>query len=138
LIDKFAANRENVVMTTKGRIIVADDDPDITGLLQKLLTGEGYSVVAVNDGDAALAAYDREKPDLMVLDWSMPGQDGLQVCAEVRKKDSRVLLLMLTGQKTEQKKVAGLAGGADDYITKPFGQKEFLARIRSLFRRLDV
>jgi DNA-binding response OmpR family regulator len=125
-------------MTSRGRIIVADDDPDITGLLQKLLTGEGYSVVAVNDGDAALAAYEREKPDLMVLDWSMPGKDGLQVCAELRKRDSRVLLLMLTGQKTEQKKVAGLAGGADDYITKPFGQKEFLARIRSLFRRLDV
>jgi DNA-binding response OmpR family regulator len=125
-------------MNSKGRIIVADDDPDITGLLQKLLTGEGYSVVAVYDGDAALAAYDREKPDLMVLDWSMPGKDGLQVCAELRKRDSRVLLLMLTGQKTEQKKVAGLAGGADDYITKPFGQKEFLARIRSLFRRLDV
>lgn len=123
---------------SKGRILVADDDTDITGLLEKLLRAEGYEVIAVNDGEAAVAAHAREKPDLMVLDWSMPGRDGLQVCEEVRKKDDRVLLLMLTGQKTEQKKVAGLAGGADDYITKPFGQKEFLARIRSLFRRLDV
>jgi DNA-binding response OmpR family regulator len=68
----------------------------------------------------------------------MPGREGIQVCEAVREKDSRVLILMLTGQKTEQKKVAGLASGADDYLTKPFGQKEFLARIRSLFRRLDV
>ena len=125
-------------MSEKGKIVVADDDADITGLLEKLLRAEGYTVVAVNDGDAAVAAHEREKPDLMVLDWSMPGKDGLEVCAAVRKKDERVLLLLLTGQKTEQKKVAGLAGGADDYITKPFGQKEFLARVRSLFRRLDI
>jgi two-component system response regulator VicR len=122
----------------KGKIIVADDDTDITGLLQKVLKAEGYDVVAVNDGDAAVAAHEREKPDLMILDWAMPGRDGLEVCREVRRKDGRVLLLMLTGQKTEQKKVAGLVGGADDYITKPFGQKELLARIRSMFRRLDV
>ncbi len=125
-------------MASKGKILVADDDADITGLLQKVLKGEGYDVVAVNDGDAAVAAHEREKPDLMILDWAMPGKDGLQVCREVRQKDGRVLLLMLTGQKTEQKKVAGLVGGADDYITKPFGQKELLARIRSLFRRLDI
>lgn len=125
-------------MSEKGKIVVADDDHDITGLLEKILGAEGYDVVAVNDGDAAVQAHAREKPDLMVLDWSMPGKDGLQVCEEIRKTDDRVLLLLLTGQKTEQKKVAGLAGGADDYITKPFGQKEFLARVRSLFRRLDV
>jgi DNA-binding response OmpR family regulator len=125
-------------MDSKFKIVAADDDPDITGLLKKLLTAEGYSVVVANDGDEALAAHEREKPDLLVLDWAMPGKDGLQVCQEVRKKDGRVLILMLTGQKTDQRKVAGLAGGADDYITKPFGQKEFLARIRALFRRLDV
>ena len=125
-------------MASKGKIVVADDDTDITGLLQKVLKAEGYDVAAVNDGDAAVAAHEREKPDLMILDWAMPGRDGLEVCREVRRKDDRVLLLMLTGQKTEQKKVAGLGGGADDYITKPFGQKELLARIRSLFRRLDV
>lgn len=125
-------------MDAKGKIVVADDDADITGLLVKLLTAEGYEVTPVNDGEAAVAAHARVKPDLMVLDWSMPGKDGLQVCEAVRATDGRVLLLMLTGQKTEKNKVAGLAGGADDYITKPFGQKEFLARIRSLFRRLDV
>lgn len=125
-------------MNARGKVVVADDDADITGLLQKLLKAEGYDVVAVNDGEAAVAAHAREKPDLMVLDWSMPGKDGLQVCEAVRKTDGRVLILMLTGQKTEQKKIAGLAGGADDYLTKPFGQKEFLARIRALFRRLDL
>ena len=125
-------------MDSKYKVVVADDDADITGLLKKLLTAEGYSVVVANDGDEAVAAHERERPDLLVLDWAMPGKDGLQVCQEVRAKDGRVLILMLTGQKTDQKKVAGLAGGADDYITKPFGQKEFLARIRALFRRLDV
>src|SRR5262245_15572778 len=114
-------------MNAKGKIVVADDDSDITGLLVKMLKAEGYDVVAVNDGDAAVAAHAREKPDLMVLDWAMPGKDGLEVCRAVRETDGRVLLLMLTGQRAEQKKVAGLSGGADDYITKPFGQKEFLA-----------
>ena len=67
------------MIPSKGKIIVADDDVDITGLLQKVLNGEGYDVVAVNDGDAAVAAHEREKPDLMILDWAMPGKDGLQV-----------------------------------------------------------
>ena len=125
-------------MSPKGKIVVADDDADITGLLQKVLKAEGYDVTAVNDGDAAVEAHERVKPDLMILDWAMPGRDGLEVCKAVRQKDGRVLLLMHTGQKTEQKKVAGLVSGADDYITKPFGQKELLARIRSMFRRLDV
>jgi DNA-binding response OmpR family regulator len=125
-------------MTASGRIVVADDDSDITSLLQKVLQAEGYDVTAANDGDAALAAYERAKPDLLILDWSMPGKTGPEVCEIVRKKDDRVLILLLTGQKTEQKKVAGLSVGADDYLTKPFGQKELLARIRSMFRRLDI
>ena len=120
------------------RIVIADDDPDITRLLEKVLRQEGYAVVAVNDGQAALDAYRREKPDLVILDVSMPQKDGFTVCREIRQEDARVLILMLTGQKAEEKKVTGLTGGADGYLTKPFGQRELLARIRSLLRRLEI
>ncbi len=123
---------------TNGKIVVADDDPDITRLLSKLLAQEGYTVTAVNDGVSALKTYEAEKPDLMILDINMPGKDGLTLCQEIRDRDDRVLILMLTGQKAQIKKISGLGGGADDYITKPFGHRELMARIRSLFRRLDV
>jgi two-component system response regulator VicR len=119
------------------KIILADDDTDITKLLEKLLKGEGYQVVAVNDGQAAMDAYHREKPGLLILDVSMPYKDGMTVCQEIRREDPLVLILMLTGQKTEKDKLAGLGKGADEYMTKPFGSRELLARIRSLFRRLE-
>ncbi|HMZ27657.1 MAG TPA: response regulator, partial [Elusimicrobiota bacterium] len=74
-------------------------------------------------------------PSLVILDVSMPLKDGVTVCDEIRRDDDRVLILMLTGQKKESDKVTGLSVGADDYLTKPFGEKELMARVRSLFRR---
>ncbi|MBK6881263.1 MAG: response regulator [Elusimicrobia bacterium] len=121
---------------TKGKIVIADDEVDITRIVKRMLELEGYTVWAANDGQAALDLYRQHKPDLLILDVSMPVKDGVAVCGEVRETDNQILLLMLTGQKKEQDKVIGLGAGADDYLTKPFGEKELMARVRSLFRRL--
>lgn len=120
---------------TSPKIVIADDETDITRLVKKLLELEGYTVWAANDGQTALDLYRREKPDLVVLDVSMPVKTGVTVCGEIRAEDPQVLILMLTGQKKEDDKVTGLSAGADDYLTKPFGEKELLARVRSLLRR---
>ncbi|MBK8576547.1 MAG: response regulator [Elusimicrobia bacterium] len=120
---------------TKGKVVIADDEKDITSFLQRLLELEGYTVWAANDGQGALDLYRREKPDLVILDVFMPIKNGIAVCDEIRQTDDKVLILMLTGQKKEDDKVTGLSVGADDYLTKPFGQKELMARVRSLFRR---
>lgn len=120
---------------TKGKIVVADDEKDITSFLKRMLEMEGYTVWTANDGQAALHLYRREKPDLMILDVFMPIKDGVTVCGEIRREDEKVYILMLTGQKKEDDKVTGLSMGADDYLTKPFGEKELMARVRSLFRR---
>jgi two-component system response regulator VicR len=121
---------------TKGKIVIADDEVDITRIVKRMLELEGYAVWAANDGQAALDLYRQHKPDLLILDVSMPVKDGVTVCGEVRETDNQILVLMLTGQKKEQDKVVGLGAGADDYLTKPFGEKELMARVRSLFRRL--
>lgn len=118
-----------------GKIVVADDEVDITFIVKRMLELEGYTVWAANDGEKALELYRQEKPDLMILDVSMPLKDGMAVCEEIRLTDDHTLVLMLTGQKKEQDKVTGLTVGADDYLTKPFGEKELIARVRSLFRR---
>ncbi len=120
---------------TKGTIVVADDEIDITNFLKRLLEMEGYTVWTANDGQAALDLYRKEKPQLVILDVFMPVKDGVSVCGEIREEDENVLILMLTGQKKEDDKVTGLSVGADDYLTKPFGEKELMARVRSLFRR---
>lgn len=122
----------------KRKIVIADDDRDLTELLRRMLEIEGYSVVTANDGQAAIEAHKREKPDMLILDVNMPVKDGIQVCGEIRRQDKTVLILMLTGQKTQTNTVVGLGAGADGYVTKPFGSRELLARIKSLFRRLDV
>ncbi|MBI4396451.1 MAG: response regulator, partial [Elusimicrobia bacterium] len=114
------------------------DDHDITNLLKRMLEIEGYSVVVVHDGQAALDAYRNERPALMVLDISMPIKNGVEVCQEIRQEDTETLILMLTGQKTQTNTVIGLSAGADAYVPKPFGSRELLARIKSLFRRLEI
>lgn len=120
---------------TNGKIVIADDEKEITFFVRRLLEMNGYTVWAANDGDKAIELYRKEKPDLLILDVFMPGKTGVQVCEEIRQEDPKILILMLTGQKKEDDKVVGLTAGADDYLTKPFGEKELLARVRSLFRR---
>ena len=116
-------------------ILFAEDDADIRKWVAVALETEGYAVRTVPDGEAALAAYAAQRPDLLMLDIMMPKRDGVSVCAELRRRDAALPILMLTARTAERDKIAGLGAGADDYMTKPFGLGELLARIAALLRR---
>ena len=116
------------------KIMVADDDSNICELLRLYLEKEGFSTVIEPDGAKALAAFDAEKPDLVLLDVMMPQLDGWQVCREIRKK-SQCPIIMLTAKGEVFDKVLGLELGADDYVVKPFETKEVIARIKAVLRR---
>ena len=117
------------------RILVAEDDPAIVLGLEDLLVSEGYRVDCARDGRKALQLYHSSKPDLIVLDIMIPRLSGYEVCRQIRRQDKITLILMLTAKGQEPDKVAGLELGADDYVVKPFGVSELLARIRALLRR---
>jgi DNA-binding response OmpR family regulator len=117
------------------RILVVEDDPAILLGLQDLLTGEGYRVDAARDGKQALELYREHNPDLVLLDIMIPVLSGYEVCRRIRKLDALTPILMLTAKGQEPDKVAGLEMGADDYVVKPFGVGELLARVRALLRR---
>ncbi len=119
-------------------ILFAEDDADIRKWVAVALASEGYTVRTVADGEAALAAYAQRRPDLLLLDIMMPRRDGLAVCAEIRKTDPALPILMLTARNTQRDKVIGLGLGADDYMTKPFGMEELFARIAALLRRASL
>ena len=104
-------------------------------MLERTLTAEGYAVEAAADGGAALAAVERNLPDAIVLDVTMPGMDGLAVTRRLRAKGLRVPILLLTARDAVADRVAGLDAGADDYLVKPFAPEELLARVRALLRR---
>ncbi len=116
-------------------ILVVDDDAPIRRMLDRTLAAEGYAVEAAADGGEALAAVERSAPDLIVLDVSMPGLDGLAVCRRLRAKGLATPVLLLTARDEVPDRVAGLDAGADDYLVKPFATDELLARIRALLRR---
>jgi DNA-binding response OmpR family regulator len=115
-------------------VLVVEDDRRIATLVAKNLEAAGYDCRLAGDGDAALAAFERLKPALIVLDVGLPGIGGLEVTRRIRR-DSDVPILMLTARSTEADKVLGLEIGADDYLTKPFGTSELVARARALLRR---
>jgi DNA-binding response OmpR family regulator len=115
-------------------ILVVDDDPDIRGLLRELLDRRGFSVAEAGDGQEALRVFFDQRPDLVVLDVAMPGLDGWQTLERIREL-SDVPVVMLTARATELEKTRGLRAGADDYVTKPFGRQELLARVDALLRR---
>ncbi|MBP1766885.1 MAG: winged-helix transcriptional response regulator [Candidatus Aminicenantes bacterium] len=119
----------------KEMILVVEDDRSILTGLQDLLEGEGYAVATAEDGEEALRVYEREKPSLILLDIMIPEKSGYDVCREIRKKDEITPILMLTAKGQEVEKVVGLEMGADDYIVKPFGVNELLARVRAGLRR---
>jgi DNA-binding response OmpR family regulator len=119
----------------KARILIAEDDPAIRQGLTDLLEGEGYAVVPAADGQQALKLAGQEKIDLYLLDVMMPGRNGFDVCRELRRKDQKTPVLFLTAKGEEIDKVVGLELGADDYVTKPFGTHELLARVGALLRR---
>lgn len=115
-------------------ILVVDDEPQIRRVVRTTLTSRGYSIVDAGSGEEALESVRHEKPDLILLDINMPGMDGVETCREVRRS-SGVPIIMLTVRGAEKDKVRALDAGADDYVVKPFGIEELIARIRATLRR---
>lgn len=115
-------------------LVVEDDISIITGVVD-LLISENYEVIQATDGDIAIEKYESENPDFVLLDIMIPKKSGYDVCRYIRSKDTTIPILMLTAKGQEVDKVVGLELGADDYVVKPFGINELLARIRALLRR---
>ena len=122
-------------MTTK--ILLVDDDPVLSELVSYILTSEGYEAIVANDGEEGLRKFQASNPDLVVLDVTMPEMDGFEVCRRMRILSS-VPVIMLTAQGAEDSIVKGLDMGADDYVTKPFQLKPFMARVRANLRRANA
>jgi two-component system, OmpR family, response regulator MprA len=116
------------------RILLIEDDEAIVKIIRRTLTYEGYQVEAALDGEAGLASAKSVHPDLVILDWMLPGIDGLEVCNRLRANE-KMPILMLTAKDSLHDRVEGLDAGADDYMVKPFEIDELLARIRALLRR---
>ena len=120
---------------TKRTILVVDDEPHIVLGLRDALEFEGFRVIGAAKGRDGIALARSEAPDAIILDLMLPDMNGYAVCEEVRRSDARVPIVMLTARSQETDKVRGLDSGADDYVTKPFGVNELVARMRALFRR---
>ena len=118
----------------RGTVLIAEDDRRVRQSVARALRIEGYDVTAVADGAAALAAHTARRPDLLVLDVSMPNADGLSVCRTLREQGNDTQILMLTARHEVTDRVAGLDAGADDYLVKPFALEELLARVRARLR----
>jgi DNA-binding response OmpR family regulator len=116
------------------KILVVDDDQELLGLIGFALRQAGYLVIDANEGARALALFDREQPDLVILDVNLPGQNGFEVCRRIRER-SATPVMMLTVRSSEEDEVHGLDQGADDYLTKPFSPRTLLAHVRALLRR---
>jgi two-component system OmpR family response regulator len=121
-------------MAGQDHILIVDDDAETRSLLQKYLQKQGYRVTAAADGKALRRAVDVARPDLIVLDLMLPGEDGLDLCRELRTR-SNLPIIMLTARGEETDRIVGLEMGADDYLGKPFNPRELLARIKSVLRR---
>jgi len=119
----------------KTKILVVEDDAHIRFGLTELLTSEGFQVEACARGDQAVGAVEEHQPRLVVLDVMLPGLSGYEICKQLRARGYKGLVLMLTAKGQEMDKVIGLELGADDYVTKPFGLREFTARVHALLRR---
>jgi DNA-binding response OmpR family regulator len=118
-------------------ILVVEDEPGIRLSLSDELESVGYRIVEADNGEKALAAAVREKPDLIILDLMMPVLDGTEVCKRLRMRGDRTPIIMLTVKDKEVDKVLGLELGADDYMTKPFSLRELTARVKAVFRRTE-
>ena len=123
-------------MNDKQRILIVDDEPQITRVLRTSLTSHGYNVRSAADGESALETFGDFSPDLVITDLSMPNLNGIELCRRLRKL-SPVPIVVLSVKGEEKTKVEALDAGADDYVTKPFGMDELLARIRAALRRAN-
>jgi DNA-binding response OmpR family regulator len=121
----------------KTKILIVEDDPHILLGLEEVLKSEGYETASCNRGDEAIAAVTKFQPTLILLDVMLPGASGYDICKQLRAKKISAPILMLTAKGQEIDKVVGLDLGADDYVTKPFGVRELLARIQALLRRTN-
>lgn len=119
----------------KTKILVVEDDPNISLGLEEILKGEGFDVSVCARGDKAVESVARAHPALVVLDIMLPGANGFEICRQLRAKKVGVPILMLTAKGQEMDKVIGLDCGADDYVTKPFGVRELVSRVHALLRR---
>jgi two-component system, OmpR family, response regulator MprA len=119
-------------------VLIVDDDPKLLKMLGRTLSYEGFHVFSASNGSEALGEVQAHRPDVIVLDWMMPGMDGLTVLERLRDAGDKTLVLMLTARDAVENRVAGLEGGADDYLVKPFAPAELLARIHALLRRPSV
>jgi DNA-binding response OmpR family regulator len=119
------------------KILVVDDDMELLGLIGFALRQAGYLAISASDGVTALAAFEREQPDLVILDVNLPDTNGFEVCRRIRA-EARTPIMMLTVRSGEEDQVRGLDGGADDYLTKPFSPRTLLARVRALLRRAEI
>lgn len=124
-------------MTNKKRIYIADDEKNICNIIQSFLEKEGYAAETFYDGVSLLKAFQTHPADLLVIDIMMPGLDGFSLCSSVRLQSS-VPIVIVSAKDTEADKITGLSLGSDDYLTKPFSPLELIARIKSIFRRIDL
>jgi len=129
--------RKGIPMS-QSRVLVVEDDAELQALIRGRLEESGYSVSSALTGPEALEQVDEELPDLVLLDIMLPEMDGLEVCRRLRASHPLLYIIMLTARTTEMDRVVGLEVGADDYITKPFGLGELVARVRSALRRIRL
>ena len=125
-------------MSRSPDILIAEDDPVIRRAVKASLKSEGYSVRETADGADALRSFGEKRPDLVLLDVMMPNTDGFETCRRIRSADAMVPIIFLTARSSEDDKVKGLGLGADDYIVKPFGVRELLARVAAVLRRTEA
>ncbi|MEX0928774.1 MAG: response regulator transcription factor [Balneolales bacterium] len=126
------------ISTNRKRILIVEDEPSLIFTLRDTLENEKYVVTVAEDGQSALDLLEKSVPDLMILDIMLPGMSGFDVCKTIREKNLSFPIIILTARDQEIDKVTGLNIGADDYITKPFGVKELLARIQARLRRSNA
>jgi DNA-binding response OmpR family regulator len=124
--------------TARRRVLLVEDELELGRVVLRHVEDAGYEVEHVTSGEAALRILAERPADLVLLDLMLPGIDGLEVCRRLRAHRDSTLVLMLTARSTEPEKVLGLETGADDYLAKPFGLQELVARVRALFRRVDA
>ena len=115
-------------------ILIIEDEPGIYNFLKEGLEEEGYDIIIASDGIKGIDQFSRSKPDLVLLDWMLPGMHGIDVCKEIRKQDKETPILFLTAKDTVKETIEGLRAGANDYVKKPFSFEELLERIKIHFR----
>jgi DNA-binding response OmpR family regulator len=126
------------LVTTTAEILIVEDDEVIMGTLAYNLSRNGFGVSQATNGADALRLARKSRPNLILLDVMLPGESGIEVCESIRERDQGVVIVMITAKDAEEDKVRGFEAGADDYVTKPFGMKELVARINANLKRSET